>query len=433
MHFMQLKTLSQLKDSPEMIHDQTVLVRVDYNVPLAEENGRQVVKDDQRILNSLDTINLLLGNNNRVILLSHLGRPKGIGVEEKYSLRPVYDYLLEKGWWDVFFSPEVIGDTTRNLAQNLQSRQVLLLENLRFDIREKQNDPSFVSALAELGTFFVNEAFSSCHRAHASVFGLPQIMSDRAFAGLALESEVTALEKVIDNPLQPLVVVVGGAKISDKVDAVANLARVADVVLVGGGVANNFIKAEGVETHKSYMEDVPVDLNKDHTNYVEVARRIIDDNRFERYLKDDYIPLSKIVYPIDVIAGKSPEETLDTEIIQLNRNMPDTEPDRDIMYLDIGPRTTRLYQEIILAAGTVFWNGPVGVFENKAFSTGTSEVARAIAKTGAMTVIGGGDTIAAAKAFEYEGRVDFVSTGGSAGLEFLAGKKLPGLAVLELN
>ena len=429
---MNLRTLSALapEDQPR---GKTVIVRVDYNVPLEERDGILIVKDDQRVQNSRATIDWLLERGNKVVLISHLGRPTGDPAVDvpKFSLRSVYNFLTYVNWWpQIAFCEETIGVKAEKAVADLPEGGVLLLENLRFNSGEKKNDPEFVQALAGLADLYIDEGFSAAHRAHASTVGLAEALP--SYAGLALESEVAALEKIINEPKGPLVVVVGGAKISDKVEAVANLARVADVVLVGGGVSNNFIKAEGIETHKSYIQDAPADLAKQGKDYVAVAKDIIDANKFERYLKDDYIPLTKIVYPFDVITAPSVEsDESQAQNMLINRNMPDSEPDENIMYLDIGPRTTKLYQEIILAAGTVFWNGPMGVFENSAFANGTREVARAIAKTSALTVIGGGDTIAAAKEFEYEGRVDFISTGGSAGLEFLAGKKLPGLAVLE--
>ena len=224
-------------------------------------------------------------------------------------------------------------------------------------------------------------------------------------------------------------VIVGGAKISDKIDPIVNLSRIADAVLIGGGVANNFLKAVGLAVQKSYLQDTPADLQKVGLNYVDLADQIIDDNRSNRLLKDGYIPLPKIIYPVDVVAAPSMDST-DTSIVELTSN--DKICDRcQNMYLDIGPKTTRLYKELILQAETVFWNGPMGIFEQKQFARGTKEIARAVAKTGAVTLVGGGDTLAALDKFGFADRVDYASMAGSAALEFLAGKKLPGLEALE--
>lgn len=406
-----------------------VVVRVDFNVPLEEvKAGSWRVKDDERILNAKETVDALVGQGARVVLLSHLGRPEGNGIEEKYSLKPVFEYLQEKNWWPIKFSQEIVGKEAEKTVGELGEGEVLLMENVRFDKREKKNDDELVAAMARLGKNFVNEAFASSHRRHASVYGLAQALP--SYAGLALEKEVAALSTLIDRPAKPLVVVVGGAKISDKVAAINNLAQKADIVLIGGGVANNFIKAEGVEICESYLQDTPADLAKEGVNYVDMAGKIIADNKTERFLKDDYIPLTKIMYPFDVVAA-NPEKKQNTQIIDLSTGMKDRPDYCPLSYFDIGPKTTRLYQEIILSAGTVFWNGPMGMFEEPQFAKGTSEIARAVAKTSAYTVIGGGDTIAAVASCGYEGRVDFASTGGSASLEFLAGEILPGIEILE--
>ncbi|MCL2110113.1 phosphoglycerate kinase [Microgenomates group bacterium] len=423
---MKLRTLSSLEGSKK-ISNQTVLIRVDYNVPLEEKKGSLTVADDTRLVNSKKTIDWLLENGNKVILLSHLGRPKE-APEAKYSLRPVFNYLKEQNWWPKLSFIDNISQDAKDEISLLRGGEVVILENMRFYIGEKQNTRGHAQWLASFGDVFVNEAFSSCHRAHASTVGIAQILP--SYAGFALEEEVNALEKIIKTPARPLVAVVGGAKISDKVEATANLARMADVVLVGGGVANNFIKAQKVEVHKSYLESaVEADDKKKDINYVKTAKKIIEENCWEVYLKDGYIPLQKIVYPVDVWAA-SDLKSDQAQLINLDRDMHDTDKDKNLMYLDIGPKTIRLFQEIILSAGTVFWNGPMGVFENPSFSMGTGEIARAVAKTSAVTVIGGGDTIDALKNAQLEKQIDFVSTGGSASLEFLAGKVLSGLAVL---
>ncbi len=258
--------------------------------------------------------------------------------------------------------------------------------------------------------------------------GVPKYLP--AFAGFHVKQEVEHLTDLMENPKHPFVMIIGGAKISDKVEAVKNLDQVADIVLVGGGVANNFIKAEGLETHKSYLEDKPADKTKEGTDYVKVAGDLLEENKTEKVLKDGYIPLPKLLYPNDVIAAEN-KDSQNTQVIDLTHDMKDTPDDKELMYLDIGPRTTKLFKELILQAETIFWNGPMGVFEKDQFSRGTKEIARTIAKSPARTVVGGGDTIAAIKKFSQEERFDYVSSAGGASLAFLAGKKLAGLEAVN--
>jgi len=428
---------------PADVNNKVVIVRVDYNVPLQEKNGKITVVDDRRVRNSLDTVNFLLENQAKVILISHLGRPEGISLSEnidndsknkfsdknkKLSLEPVAKHMKKEFTLNVEFVADCVGSSVKEAVNNLQPGQALLLENLRFYKEEKENDKNFAKELANLAQLYINEAFSNSHRSHASMVGIPNYLP--TFAGFALEKEIKNLKKLITNPKKPFVMVIGGAKISDKVEAVTNLNKIADVVLVGGGVANNFLKAEGIEVHKSFLQDTPADLKKQDIDYIQVADDLIEDNRTEKILKDGYIPLPKLIYPIDVIAAKNLESTK-TQTIELVRNVKDTDDDKDLMYLDIGPKTIRLFQEIILQAGTVFWNGPMGVFEKPQFEEGTKEIARAIAKTGATTILGGGDTLGAIDKFGLEERFDYVSAAGGAALDFLAGKELPGLEALE--
>ncbi len=421
----------------EAISNKKIIVRVDYNVPLTEVDGQWQVRDDKRIKNSLKTINFLLENKAKVILISHLGRPKSKD-DQQFSLAPVAQYMQAKLNLPVSFIDDCVGEKVKAAIEQLPAGQILLLENLRFYAEEKKNDEQFAQQLASLAEIYVNEAFSNSHRAHASMVGIPKHLP--GFAGFSLADEVENLGALIIEPKRPFVIVVGGAKIADKVEAVKNLSNLADIVLVGGGVANNFLKADGIEVHKSYLQDVSSDLDKENVNYVEFADKLINDNRTERILKDGYIPLPKILYPSDVIAAApavmentdaSVPKVEDTQLIDLYKDYKDTPDDKDLMYLDIGPKTIRLYQEVLLQAGTIFWNGPMGVFEKDAFNRGTLEVARAIAKSGAMTVLGGGDTIAAIKKFDLADRYDYVSAAGGASLDFLAGKELPGLKALE--
>ncbi len=407
--------------------NKTVIVRVDYNVPLSANGAGYVVRDPRRIQASFRTVEYLLRLNCKVILISHLGRPESPD-QKKFSLKPVFNYLRKATSWPLTFVPDYLDPAPiREQITASPAGSVFLLENLRFYPGEKKNDPDFVKTLASLADAYVNDAFSSSHRAHASVYGLPGVLP--AAAGLALADEVDAFSHLLATPAHPFVVVVGGAKISDKIDPIVNLAKIADAVLIGGGVANNFLKAVGLAVQKSYLQDTPADLRKVGLNYVDLADQIITDNRSRRLLKDGYIPLPKIIYPVDVVAAPG-FDSRQTEIVDLTDNDKIAKRGKN-MYLDIGPKTTKLYRELILQAETVFWNGPMGIFERKPFATGTREVARAVAKTGAVTLVGGGDTLAALDKLGYTDQVDYVSMAGSAALEYLAGKKLPGLEALE--
>ncbi|MBQ6438299.1 phosphoglycerate kinase [bacterium] len=405
----------------------TVLVRTDYNVPLSPRGHKWIVRDPRRIITSFETINFLRERGNKVILMSHLGRPKS-REDGQCSLLPVAGYLQKNTDWPVEFIDELDDwDSVRATIAAGEPGSVFLLENLRFHPGEKQNDPQLAKNLASLADFFVNEAFSSCHREHASVVGVAKLLPSAA--GVALDSEVRAFSQLLDNPVHPFVVVVGGAKISDKIDPIVNLARRADAVLIGGGVANNFLKAVGLAVQKSYLQDAPADWRKEGRDFVDVANEILQENRSYRLLKDGYIPLPKIIYPVDVVAAAA-IDSRKTSIVELTSN--EKICDRcNQMYLDIGPKTIKLYRELIMQAETVFWNGPMGAFEKAPFVHGTKEIARAVAKTGGVTLVGGGDTIAALDRFGYFNSVDYVSMAGSAALEFLSGKRLPGLAALE--
>jgi 3-phosphoglycerate kinase len=373
--------------------------------------------------------------------MSHLGRPGG-EIKPELSLKPTAEHLDQLLEAKVKFINQTVGEKVKTAANEIKPGQILVLENLRFHAGEKKNSSEFAQQLADLADVYINEAFSACHRAHASISGVPKIMQERegatklsglTFAGLHLQSEIENLQRLMEDPGHPFVMVIGGAKISDKVEAVKNLNKIADLVLVGGGVANNFLKAGGIETHKSYLEDKPVDNKKENVDYVKVAKDLIEETKTEKVLKDGYIPLPKILFPIDVVAAPS-KDTKDNdqiELINLSQGMKDTLDDKDLMYLDIGPRTIKLYQDLILQAETIFWNGPMGVFEQEPFQAGTREIARAIAKAGAETVIGGGDTIGAVKEFGFKNRFDYVSSAGGAALDFLAGKTLPGLEAVK--
>lgn len=419
------------------VHNRTVLVRVDFNSPLETgPDGQVKVRDASRIAAAKPTIEWLRQHGAKIILMSHLGRPAcaeldkhGRSVsDEKFSLAPVAEYLRHHYRWPVRLVPDCVGPVAVEAVSNLQPGEIALLENLRFYPAEKKNEAWFAKGLAELAEVYINEAFSNCHRKHASMTGVPVLLP--SYAGFELKTEVDHLNQIISKPKRPLVVIVGGAKIADKIGALENLSRVADAVLVGGGIANDFLKAQGIEIHRSYIQDKPVDAKQTGINYVTVAGEILTEHRTERILKDGYVPLPKIIYPVDAVAARSPESD-HTQVIDLTHDIADTPNDKPLMYLDIGPKTIKLYTELILAAGTVFWNGPMGVYEQPQFAAGTAAIAKAMTQSSAMTIVGGGDTIAAVQHFHLADRYDYVSAAGSAALEFLSGTILPGLAALS--
>jgi len=428
------------------IKNKTVFVRVDYNVPLKTEvdgtgNKKIVVVNDERIKASLETINFLLKNDATVVLASHLGRPKSAN-DSELSLEPIAKYMTENLGLSVQFVKSCIGEEVeRALNQsnnsandssassspaNKNPAKIFLLENLRFHNEEEENDADFSKKLAKNMDVYINEAFSTTHRAHASIVGITHYLP--SFAGFALEKEVATFAKMMSEPKRPLVIVLGGAKISDKVGAIEHLAKIADIVLVGGAVSNSFLKADGFKTYKSYIEDAPADLKKKKINYVDFACSLIEKHKTEKMLINGYIPMDKILYPIDVIAAHSLEEKAaeKTVVIDLSKEN-GHELDDGLLYLDIGPKTIRLYQEIIEQAGTVFWNGPMGVWENPIFAKGTRKIAVAVALSGAETIIGGGDTIGAVTNFGLEQQFGYVSAAGGAALDLLSGKMLPGI------
>lgn len=421
---MKLKTLT-----PQAIKNKAVIMRVDYNTPLTHmANGVTKVADATRIDLSIPTIKYLRENNCKIILISHLGRPKN-QPDPKLSLEPAARYLQKHHRFPVTFVPETIGQHAEAAVAAMKPGDVLLLENVRFDEREKKNHASFAKELAKLADIYINDAFSSAHRSHASTTGIPDYLP--AFAGLALQKEVDTLIDLTENPKKPLVVVLGGAKISDKVGAAEKLTALADIVLVGGAVANNFLKAEGLEIHKSFIEDASADLKKQNVNYVTIARELMEAHRTEKMLLNGYIPLPKIIYPIDVIAAPSLDTKKQSQvsIIDLTKDMADTPNDENLLYLDIGPKTVHLYSEIIRQAQTVFWNGPMGVWENPLFEHGSKIIGQEIGKV-ANSIIGGGDTISCVHHFNLEKHFTYISGAGGATLEFLGGKDLPGLQPL---
>ena len=372
-----------------------VLVRVDFNVPL--EDGR--VADDARIRAALPTIERLRDARARIVLASHLGRPKER--EPELSLRPAADRLAELTGADVTLAPGVVGEEVEALAENLNPGDILVLENLRYEPGETENDPALADALARLADVYVNDAFGAAHRAHASVDGVPRRMERRA-AGLLLQREVETLTRILDDPTPPLVAVIGGAKVTDKLGVIERFLEVAENVLIGGAMAFPFFAAQGHPVGDSLCEEEEIDP----------ARRALE-------LAGD-----KLCLPEDLVLGR--DFSAETEVSELDG----VDVPEGWMGLDIGPRTTARYADVVEGAGTVFWNGPMGAFELEPFAAGTRAVAEAVARCRGTTVVGGGDSAAALARFGLAERVDHLSTGGGASLELVEGRELPGVAVL---
>jgi phosphoglycerate kinase len=376
-----------------------VLVRVDFNVPL--DGGR--VADDTRIRAALPTIESLRERGASLVLVSHLGRPKG-RVVPGLSTKPVGERLSELLGAPVRQAPAVVGDEVKALAEGLGSRDVLLLENVRFEPGETENDPALAADLAALADLYVNDAFGAAHRAHASTAGVAALLP--SFAGLLLEQEVTELSRVIESPMRPLVVVLGGAKVTDKVGVIDRFLEVADEILIGGAMCFSFFRAQGIATGNSLVEEEGVKLAAE-------ALELAQESDCELRL------------PVDLVLGEGFDAK--TEV----RENDGVEVPDGWMGLDIGPRSSGAYSDAIGAAGTVLWNGPMGAFELAPFAAGTRAVAEAVAAAPGTTVVGGGDSVAALQQFGLGDKVDWLSTGGGASLELLEGKKLPGVEALS--
>ena len=383
-----------------------VFIRVDFNVHLAPPVAGQAagkVSDDTRIRESLPTIKYAREHGARTILASHLGRPKGKRNQEM-SLRPAADRLSELLGAPVVFADDCIGDETERKVAALKNGDVLLLENLRFHSEEEKNDEKFAQALAYLCDLYVNDAFGSAHRAHASTEGIAHLVP-KAAAGFLMEKELTYLGKAIVNPDKPYVAILGGAKVSDKIEVISNLLPLVDSLLIGGGMAYTFLSAQGIGVGKSLVEPDKLDL----------ARQLLADAGKRGV---------KLLLPVDHKVAEKIDPAAQARIVGL-REIPG-----DLMALDIGPKTIEAFVAAIRGAKTIVWNGPMGVFECPPFAEGTLAVARAVADSGATSIIGGGDSVAAVQQAGVASRITHISTGGGASLEFLGGLKLPGVEAL---
>ncbi len=381
-----------------------VLVRVDFNVPLDENKN---ITDDKRIVESLPTINKIIAEGGKAILMSHLGRPKG-QVNPKYSLAPCAKRLGELIGKEVKIAPDCIGAETKALVDAMQAGDVVLLENLRYHAEEEKNDPEFAKQLSELGAIYVNDAFGSAHRAHASTEGVTKYLAV-SVAGYLMKKELDYLGGAILNPKRPYCAILGGAKISGKIDVINNLLDKVDIMIIGGGMAYTFFKAQGYEIGTSLLEAEKIDMAKD---------------LLERFSKSNV----KVLLPVDTLVASEFSNDSPATVVRSN------EIPADKMGMDIGPETRILFSSAILESKTIVWNGPMGVFEFDNYANGTNQIANALVeatKRGSITVIGGGDSAAAIAKAGLENEVSHVSTGGGASLEFLEGKVLPGVEALN--
>lgn len=398
---MNIKTVDDIS-----LNGKKVLVRVDFNVPMTADLK---ISDDKRIVESLPTIKKILEEGGIPILMSHLGRPKGKPNPE-FSLKPVADHLSSLLGRPVKFAKDCVGKPAREMVAGLVPGDVLMLENLRFHEEEELNDPTFAKELASLGEVYVNDAFGSAHRAHASTEGVTHFLKP-SVAGYLMKKEVEYLGQAVSNPARPYVAILGGAKISGKIDVIQNLLSKVDVMVIGGGMAFTFFQAEGYEIGDSLVEQEKVPL----------ARKILEETKQKRL---------RLILPVDCVIADKLDNGAERKIVPANKILPGWRG------LDIGPETVKLINLEIRKAKTIVWNGPMGVFEMSNFAHGTMEVARLLAQAtelGATTIVGGGDSAAAIAQGGFANAVSHVSTGGGASLEFLEGKQLPGVAALDKN
>jgi phosphoglycerate kinase len=403
-------TMAKLSIRDIELANKRVFIRVDFNVPLTEDGS--TITDDTRIKATLPTLKYALQHSAKVILASHLGRPKG-KANPKYSLRPVVDrlrHLLDKELGEsvnVAFAPDCVGEVATTLSRQLESGQVLLLENLRYHAEEEANDPEFSKQLAALADVYVNDAFGSAHRAHASTEGITHYVKP-AVAGLLMEKEITYLGKALEAPEHPFVAIIGGSKISGKIDVISNLLDKVNTLVIVGGMAYTFARAKGVATGKSLVEEDKIDMAK--AAIEKAAAKGVN-----------------LLLPVDNILADSFANDAKTQIWDTSKDFP-----ADWQGLDIGPKSIEAIEEVISTARTIVWNGPAGVFEFPNFAKGTNSIARAVAANkAAISIIGGGDSVSAINQAGVADQITHISTGGGASLEFLEGKKLPGVEALN--
>ena len=376
-----------------------VLLRCDFNVPQNKETGE--ITSDKRIVAAIPTIKYLLENGAAVISCSHLGKPKGEW-KTKLTLAPVAERLSQLLGQEVIFASDIIGEDAKAKAAALQPGQIMLLENLRFDIREEKNGADFAKALADMADIFVSDAFGTVHRAHAYTAGVAAYLP--AYSGLLVNKELSIMGKALDDPKRPFVAVLGGAKVSDKINVINNLLEKADTIIIGGGMAYTFKKAQGYEIGTSLLE----------ADRIDYAKEMIEKAAAKGV---------KFLLPVDNLCAA--EFSAEAEPVLAEGNIPE-----NLMGMDIGPKTVELFAEAVKGAGTIVWNGPMGVFEFDKFAGGTKAMAKALAESGAVTIVGGGDSAAAVEKLGFADKITHISTGGGASLEFLEGKELPGVACL---
>ncbi|WP_301859526.1 phosphoglycerate kinase [uncultured Megasphaera sp.] len=382
------------------VDNKRVFVRADFNVPL-DENGR--ITDDTRIRKTLPTIQYLLEHHAAVILASHLGRPKG-AVVPKYSLKPVAERLSELLGRPVQFAPDCIGPETTAMAKALQPGDVLLLENLRYHKEEEKNDPAFSQQLASLAEVGINDAFGCCHRAHASVAGIAKYLP--MAAGFLLEKEIRFIGGAVDHPAHPFAAIIGGAKVSDKIEVISNLLPKVDLMIIGGGMANTFLAAQGYGIGKSLVE----------TDKIDLARELIAQAAKEK---------TKLLLPVDVVVAAAFANDAEHKVVPVDQ-VP-----ADWMILDVGTKTQALFAAELAPMKLIVWNGPMGVFEMENYAKGTEAVAKAVADSQAVSIVGGGDSVSAVNKTGLADKITHISTGGGASLEYLEGKQLPGVVALS--